>query len=295
MTALPALHETAPAKVNLSLLVLGRRRDGYHELESIVAFADTGDHLRLDLGSAFELVIDGPFRSALDGENLVTKAVRLANEASGGTLRSGRICLTKNLPVAAGLGGGSADAAAVLRLLQRANPDLVEALDRPGLDWNRIARQLGADVPVCLIGRAALMTGLGEQVSPITTLPATAILLVNPCLPLSTARVFQAFAAPPLARAPPAPHTPEFRNFERLIEGLEASQNDLEPVARRLCPAIGDVLAHLRELPGARLARMSGSGPTSFALFASTAEAEASARRVSAERPQWWVAAGSLR
>ncbi len=288
------LTEAAPAKVNLSLVVHGRRPDGYHELESIVAFADAGDRcgdvVCLEPGATPELVIDGPFRTALDGENLVEKAVRLANAASGGGLRSGRIHLTKNLPVAAGIGGGSADAAAVLRLLQRANPALVQALD-----WTAIARQLGADVPVCLIGRAALLTGVGEQVSPITTLPAAAILLANPGLPLATASVFRALAAPPLSHTPSAPSAPIFRDFEHLIAVLAASTNDLKPVAQRLCPPIGDVLAFLRTLPGVHLARMSGSGPTCFALFATSGEAEAGALHVRAERPQWWTAAGTLR
>lgn len=283
------LSEAAPAKVNLSLVVHGRRPDAYHELESIVAFADAGDELRLAPGDRFELQIDGPFRAALDGENLVAKAVRLATVASGGALRSGRIHLTKNLPVAAGLGGGSADAAAVLRLLLRANPDFVAALD-----WFAIARQLGADVPVCLTSRAALMTGTGEQVSPITALPAAAILLVNPGVPLSTARVFQALAAPPLSGTPPVPRAPDFRDFDHLIEELAGATNALEPVARQLCPAIGDVLTFVLAMPGARLVRMSGSGPTCFALFATSGEAAAAARHVRAERPAWWAAAGML-
>ena len=285
-----ALTEAALAKVNLSLVVHGRRPDGYHELESIVAFGDAGDHLRFEPDAASELLIDGPFQAALDGENLVAKAVWLVSEASGGRLRSGRIHLTKNLPVAAGLGGGSSDAAAMLRLLQRANPALV-----PVLDWSAIARQLGADVPVCMIGRAALMTGIGEQVSPITTMPAAAILLVNPGFPLPTASVFRALAAPPLSRAPIAPRAPVFRDFAHLIEVLAASTNDLEPVARRLCSPIGDVLAFLQDMPGACLVRMSGSGPTCFALFSSSGDAQAAARQLSAERPKWWAAAGQLR
>ena len=285
-----ALTETASAKVNLSLRVLGRRLDGYHELESIVAFATVSDELRLEPGLPFELEVDGPFRTVIDGENLVSKAVRLVFEASGGRLKSGRIRLTKNLPVAAGLGGGSADAAAVLRLLQRANPAIADTLD-----WAEIALKLGADVPVCLASRAALMTGIGERLSPITRVPPVAILLVNPRLPLSTTDVFHALAAPPVGSTAPTPQIPAFSDFEDLIRTLAASSNDLEHVARKLCPAVGDVLQALAALPGARLVRMSGSGPTCFALFATLAEADTAGRRLSETRPEWWAAAGTVR
>ena len=295
------LTEVALAKVNLSLRVLGRRPDGYHELESIVAFATTGDRLSLAFGPVFELRIDGPFQAELAGENLVAKAAHIAAEAAGGALQSelqspsqsglqsGRVTLTKNLPVAAGLGGGSADGAAMLRLLQRANPALAGKLD-----WPSLALQLGADVPACLASRAALMTGIGERLAPIAQLPPVAILLVNPRVPLATAAVFRALAAPPIAGDVPSLQPPTYRDFADMIAGLAASSNDLEPAARRLCPPIGDVLASLGRLPGARLVRMSGSGPTCFALFATLAEAEAAARLVGQAQPNWWVAAATL-
>ena len=237
-----ALVETALAKVNLSLHVLGRRPDGYHELESVVAFATTGDRLSLVPGPAFGLHVDGPFQTALAGENLVAQAVRLAAEAAaavGGRLLSGHIQLTKTLPVAAGLGGGSADAAAVLRLLQRANPGLAGQLD-----WPHLALQLGADVPVCLGSRACRMTGIGERLFPIAELPPAAIVLANPRVPLSTAGVFRALAASLVSSDEPAPpQPPAFRDFVHMIAVLQASGNDLEPVALRLCPPVGEVLA----------------------------------------------------
>ena len=292
-----ALVETALAKVNLSLRVVGCRTDGYHELESVVAFATAGDRLSLAPGPAFALHVDGPFQTALAGENLVTKAVRLTAEAAaavGGRLLSGHIQLTKTLPVAAGLGGGSADAAAALRLLQRANPGLAGQLD-----WPHLALQLGADVPVCLISRANLMTGIGERLFPIANLPPAAILLANPRVPLSTADVFRALAARAVAGAAPASlqplaQPPAFRDFEHMIAVLQASGNDLEPVALRLCPPVGEVLACLARLPGARLVRMSGSGPTCFAVFATVAAAAAAAEALRQSQPIWWIAAASL-
>ncbi len=286
------LVELAPAKVNLYLHVLGRRSDGYHELESLAAFASVGDVLRLDPGPGFELAIDGPFAAALDGENLVAKAfhlVRRAAAASGRPLHAGRITLTKNLPVAAGLGGGSADAAAALRLLMRANPGLACELALP-----RIALQLGADVPVCLQNAAALMTGVGERLQRVASLPTAAILLANPRVPLPTADVFRALKAAPLAGTPPEADAPALRDFDDMITSLAATTNQLEPVARSLCAPINDVLAALAQLPGARLTRMSGSGPTCFALFATVAEAEVARDAVRARRPEWWAAAGML-
>lgn len=287
-----ALVEPAPAKINLYLHVLGRRSDGYHEIESLAAFAAVGDVLRLQPGRDALLTIDGPFATALDGENLVAKAVRLAREAAttaGTDIRSGTFTLTKNLPVAAGLGGGSADAAAALRLLMRANPEPARMLDWPG-----IALRLGADVPVCLRSQAALMTGIGERLQPVARLPQAAILIANPRVPLSTADVFRAMQAPPLAGHPPQPAAPSFRDFDDLIAALTHTTNDLEPAARALCPEITDVLAALAQLQGARVTRMSGSGPTCWALFATLAQAEAAQHALRAQRPGWWAVAGGL-
>ena len=171
----------------------------------------------------------------------------------------------------------------------RANPALAHALDWPG-----IARRLGADVPVCLTGKAALMTGIGECLQPVPRFPLAAILLVNPRVALSTADVFRALRAPPLAHVPPERRAPSFHDFKAMVAALANTTNHLEPVARALCPPIGDVLAALNELPDARLTRMSGSGPTCFALFATPVEAEAARHVLLARRPAWWAAAGVL-
>ena len=293
---MPLLEEFAPAKVNLSLCVLGRRSDGYHELESLVAFASVGDRLELrsnSSGEPFALTVDGPFVGALDGENLIARAdARLALEAgrAGQHYRTGTFQLSKHLPVAAGLGGGSSDAAAALRLLRRANPHLGSIID-----WSVIAASLGADVPVCLSGTAALMTGIGEIVRPLPALPPIAIVLANPRVPLATAGVFQALAAPPLPRGVETAPPPAFADAQALFGYLAERRNDLEPVARRLCAPVSALLERLSTLPGARLARMSGSGPTCFALFQSLSEAEMAAARLAVIEPGWWIAAASLR
>ena len=285
------LTESAPAKVNLTLRVLGRRPDGYHELDSVVAFASIGDRLTLAPGPGLTLACDGPFRASIDSENsenLVLKAVHRAMAEAPG-LSAGVFRLTKQLPVAAGLGGGSADAAAALRLLRRANPALAASLA-----WRTIAASIGADVPVCLESRAAVMAGFGERVTPIAPLPQAAIVLANPRVPLRTADVFHALAAPPItADVVPRAWTPP-RNFAGLIAALATATNDLEPVARRLCPSVGAVLTRLAGCQGAKLVRMSGSGPTCFALFESFAEATTAVAWLSAHEPGWWIEPSTL-
>ena len=282
-----ARAEKAPAKVNLTLRVLGRRVDGYHELESLVAFAGVGDALTFAPGDALTLAVSGPTAPAAgdSADNLVLKAARaLAERIAGLTL--GRFALSKRLPVAAGLGGGSADAAAALRLLAQANGI---ALDDPRL--MQAAQATGADVPVCLDPRPRLMRGVGDVLSAPLDLPRLFAVLINPGVAVSTREVFAALnlppAAPPVqAGPPPAPSA--------LLAEIASGRNDLERPAIELEPVIAGVLSVLNKLPGCRLARMSGSGATCFGLFDTNASATAAARTVRVGYPQWWVRATVL-
>jgi 4-diphosphocytidyl-2-C-methyl-D-erythritol kinase len=278
--------ERAPAKINLTLRVLGRRADGYHDIESLVAFAGVGDSLTFTPARNAELVVRGP-TAAMAGtvaDNLVLKAARaLAERVAGLTL--GRFVLAKRLPVAAGLGGGSSDAAAALRLLARANR---LARDDPRL--MQAARTTGADVPVCLDPRPRLMRGIGDVLSDPLPLPPLRALLVNPGVMLATRDVFASIKV--FAQAEAAP--PEAAAGGDFLAALEHCGNDLEEPAMRLAPVITDVLAALRELPGCRMARMSGSGATCFGLFEQGAAAVAGARKLRATHPAWWVRATPL-
>ncbi len=295
------IGETAKAKVNLTLTVLGRREDGYHELQSLVAFASPGDRLELETGEDLTLVVEGPFAAGLEGANLVIDTARAA-KAAVPTLRLGRFRLTKNLPVAAGLGGGSADAAAALRLLAQANDDLLDPETMAVL-----AAKLGSDVTVCLASRAALMTGRGESVRRLLRFPACGVVLANAGQALATAEVYAALRAPPLSASPSAsdlpsppdlpsaPDIPDFGgSFEKLIAYASTRVNDLEPAALSLAPAIEETLAALGELDGTALVRLSGSGPTSFALVASKEAAARQAAKLIAAHPSWWIASGTL-
>ena len=285
-----ALIEIARAKVNLTLRVLGRRPDGYHQLESLVAFADVGDRVEFIPEAPPTVTVSGPFAEAIAGANIAALALRHDTLTASG-IELGAVTIEKRLPVAAGLGGGSADAAAVLRALRRANPERAVAID-----WYAIAASLGADVPVCLHNAAQFMWGTGHDTVVVPPLPPLPAVLVNPGVPLSTAEVFRALAAPP---APPPMATPTapgpFRDVAAVVAYMRAQANDLEPAALALCPAIGRVLAALRDLPGMRLARMSGSGPTCFAVFDTAADAADAARRIGGQEPGWWVEAATLR
>jgi 4-diphosphocytidyl-2-C-methyl-D-erythritol kinase len=279
------LVEHAPAKVNLTLRVLGRRADGYHTIESLVVFARVRDRLSVIPGLPLGLAVRGPGAAASGAvaDNLVLKAARaLAAEIDG--LRLGRFTLDKRLPVAAGVGGGSADAAAALRLIARIN----------GLtDEGRLlaaARATGADVPVCLDPRPRVMGGIGEVLSASLDLPPLAAVLVNPGVAVATRDVFAALRLRPGAST----HGEIPRARPALMAFLAAQQNDLEEPAISRAPAIADVLAVLRTLPGCRLARMSGSGATCFALFDSVRVAHAAARTLRSAHPQWWVRASLL-
>jgi 4-diphosphocytidyl-2-C-methyl-D-erythritol kinase len=284
------LRDTAWAKLNLTLEVLGRRANGFHELRSLVAFANIGDIVELDPSAPLGLEVEGPFAGALSGDNLIVKAARAASAVHPG-LKLGRFRLVKALPVAAGLGGGSADAAAALRLIGRANGGALSEADLAG-----IAPRLGSDVSVCLKSRPALMTGRGEKVSFVRGFPSCGVLLANPGLPLATAAVYAALNAEPLAAAPAnEPEPPGFAgSLEWLLDYLAPRGNDLEAPAMRLAPAIKQVLAALAGLEGVRLTRLSGSGPTCFALFATAAEAERQGAALGAAHPDWWLAASTL-
>jgi 4-diphosphocytidyl-2-C-methyl-D-erythritol kinase len=279
--------EKAPAKVNLTLRVLGRRADGYHDIESVVAFAGVGDALTFTPGAALTLAMAGPTAAAAGdvADNLVLKAARALAERVEG-LKLGRFALSKRLPVAAGLGGGSADAAAALRLLARANGI---APDDPRL--MQAARATGADVPVCLDPRARLMRGIGDILSGPLDLPRLFALLVNPGVTVATRDVFAALARPPTGQTAAGAQP---LDAAALLAEIAGGRNDLEAPAIELEPVIADVLAVLRKLPGCRLARMSGSGATCFGLFDSTRAANAAARMLRVGYPAWWLRATVL-
>ncbi len=285
-----ALAEDAWAKINLTLQITGRRPDGYHELNSLVVFAEVGDRLTFapaDDG-AVTLGIEGPFASGLRDEpdNLVLRAARaLAAEAAVET--GAVLTLTKNLPVASGIGGGSADAAAALRGLAR-----LWDLSLPAERLEALALQLGADVPVCLRGVPVVMSGIGERLEPVPALPPLWFVLVNPGVALSTAEVFAgregdfAQAAEPLL--PPI-------GLVALVDWLAARPNDLQAAACRLAPAVVEVLDALDDLSDCLLARMSGSGATCFGLFESEEAAQHAAEALALQHPHWWVAPALLR
>ena len=276
------LSEFAPAKVNLYLHVTGRRDDGYHLLDSLAVFAGIGDELSVTPADELSLDVTGPFAAALGGEadNLVLRAARsLAEQAV--LAPHGRLLLEKRLPVASGIGGGSADAAAALRLLSRF--------------WNvaaapvGLAASLGADVPVCLRSQPSLMRGIGDRLQPGPMLPRCGIALVNPGVPVATAAVFRARRGDWSAAAELPDAWP---NVTALAGDLAMLRNDLEPAAIALQPVIGGVIAALAATGGCRLARMSGSGATCFGLFDDPAAADQAATAL--RRPGWWCWGGAL-
>jgi len=284
----------APAKVNLTLHVLGRRPDSYHEIESLVVFARLGDRLTFTPGRGFELAVFGPTAASAGdlGANLVLKAARALDERVE-RLTEGRFVLTKQLPVAAGLGGGSADAAAALRLLARANG---LTLDDPRI--RDAARVTGADVSVCLDPRPRVMRGVGEILSEPLDLPNLPAVLVNPRVAVPTKDVFAALGASAIGDVSSAGNGSAFASrlepgrpptAAALIEQVSEGRNDLEAPAIKVAPVIAEVLAALAALAGCRLARMSGSGATCFGLFDTNRSAMAGAKKLHAARPNWWV------
>ncbi len=281
------VREAAPAKLNLYLHLLGRRADGYHLIDSLVAFAGVGDVVEASPGEGLSLEVAGPFAPALAGtrENLVLRAARRL-AAEGGVSADAAIRLHKALPVAAGLGGGSADAAAALRALAalwRLDPDEEEL--------RRLGAELGADVPACLVGRAVFVGGIGEAIEPAPALPPVFAALAGPPTPLATKDVYAAFTG---AFSQPARFAGAPRDARELAARLAERANDLEAPARGLAPAVGENLAALAAEPGCLLARMSGSGAACLGLFATAGEASSAAARIAAARPGWWVVSTAL-
>ena len=283
----------APAKLNLTLEVVGRRADGYHLLDSLIAFTDYGDTLAARAADALSLTLDGPFGRVLVGdpaENLVLKAARLLAAEAGVEPRA-RLTLTKRLPVASGIGGGSSDAAATLLALAS-----LWRIDPGADDLARLALALGADVPVCLAARTARLEGIGERIAPAPPVPAAPIVLVNPGVGLPTPKVFQARRGDfsrgagtdgVLAYSP--------ADAAALAEALRPYGNDLTRPAVELLPVIGQVLERLAAADGCVIARMSGSGATCFALFPTDAAASAAADTIAAAEPRWWAVATRLK
>jgi 4-diphosphocytidyl-2-C-methyl-D-erythritol kinase len=280
------LTERAPAKINLTLHVLGRRADGWHTLESLVALSRGGDALSLTEGEPLSLSVEGPGTTATGRveDNLVLHAARHFAQIYPGA-RLGSFHLIKRLPVAAGRGGGSSDAAAALRLLARAN-----AVARDDTGVMEAARETGADVPVCLMGRARMMRGIGDELGPLLALPPLIGLLVNPGEPVVTKEVFSLMKIAPGAATGFGGHPELYPKMpaETLIAALRKGRNDMEAAACLLAPVIGDVLSVLGGAPGCRLARMSGSGATCFALFKDCRTAARAKKAILRAHPSWW-------
>jgi 4-diphosphocytidyl-2-C-methyl-D-erythritol kinase len=277
--------ELAPAKVNLFLHVTGKRADGYHLLDSLAVFTGIADRLMFAPSDTLSLTVSGPFAAALSAEsdNLVSRAARML-AAESGMHPVGAIHLAKHIPVASGVGGGSADAAAALRLLCR-----VWRLPTDSAVLDRIAAGLGADVPVCLCGRPMRMSGVGEILVPAPALPLCGLVLVNPGVPLSTLSVFRVRSGEysPVAMLPD-----KWNTAQEMAASLSGLANDLEAPAIGIVPEIRGVLRAIAAAPGCLLARMSGSGATCFGLFANAGKAEAAA--VELARPGWWTWGGRL-
>lgn len=273
-----ATEAFAPAKINLTLHVTGQRADGYHLLDSLVSFADIGDRILVSPSPETRLTVTGPMAAGVpvDASNLVLRAAALIGVQAD-------IHLEKHLPVAAGIGGGSSDAAATLRALAEMAGGAVPA----------DVTVLGADVPVCLRAEAARMSGIGEVVAPVAGLPELQAVLVNPRVAVSTPDVFARLAQKD--NAPMTAGLPDWRDAAALTGWLAAQRNDLEAPAQALQPQIGAVLAALRRVPGCQLARMSGSGATCFGLFNGRRAATAAAVALAEAHPGWWVRAVRLR
>lgn len=276
----------APAKINLSLHVVGKREDGYHLLDGLVVFTELGDELAISPAAADRLVIDGPMAEGVPLEgNIVVHALALARQVAGEhgiDIPSLTIALTKNLPSAAGIGGGSADAAALLRHLGETYPALQVPLAKA-------AARLGADVPMCLTGAPSRITGIGEAIEPLASMPPLDMVLVNPRIAVPTPAIFARLRT---AGNPPPPAVPPqgFATLSSLADFLKSCRNDLSEPAESLAPVVIEALASLRG-DGALLSRMSGSGATVFGLFGSAEDAKAAAAAVRDAHPHWWVEA----
>jgi 4-diphosphocytidyl-2-C-methyl-D-erythritol kinase len=281
------LRLAAPAKLNLYLHVTGRRADGYHLLDGLVAFADIADELTITPATALSFAVDGPFADGLgDGpSNLVVRAARSMAELFG-RRADFAFALTKNLPVASGIGGGSADAAACIRGIAE-----LWGMDPNQHEILRMAERLGSDLPVCVRGTATFIGGTGADLDQAPELPPAGLVLVNPRIPLPTPSVYRARTGP---FTPPMRFSVTPADAASLAALLETRRNDLTGAAIGLVPSIGTVLAVLTALPGCLLARMSGSGATCFALFADRETAAGAAMAIREQHQDWWVAAGRL-
>ena len=279
----PALRLTARAKINLYLHVTGRRADGYHLMDSLVCFAELGDELTIAPAADLSLSLEGPFAPALSGsDNLVLRAARLIDPALGAALH-----LNKQLPVAAGIGGGSADAAAALKGLSR-------LWEKP-LPSTAAVLALGADLPVCLAGGPTFVGGIGEALEAAPPLPPTALLLANPRRPLPTVDVFRGYGRASSGRfSSPARWHEAPADAQSLAGLLSERGNDLTPAAIALVPEIGDLLEAVARSPGCLLARMSGSGASCFGLFAAADVAAKAAAMLQVVSPHWWIRATSI-
>jgi 4-diphosphocytidyl-2-C-methyl-D-erythritol kinase len=281
--------EFAPAKVNLTLEVLGKRPDGYHEIASLVAFArDCADHVSLDLSRPAGSEVTGSFGATISGKNLIDVTLSKLTAADP-ELKLGHVVLTKNLPIAAGIGGGSADAAALLRLVRNANPER-----RGSVNWKAIAANLGADVPVCFENRASWMTGIGDQVQPVFDLPPLTAVLVNPLVSMpadKTAKVFQALNAGPNNTVSVKALPGSLLNAAELIDFMMSHGNALDAAACSVAPVIADVKRALLAAPGCNYAAVSGAGPTCFGIYDDNTAAAAAIAR---DHSDWWVRAVTL-
>ena len=282
MTDSASVKVAAPAKINLALHVCGRRDDGYHLLDSLVVFADVGDQITARATSDLHLAISGPFAAGLAGEadNLVLRAARWL-AAKTGVPQGAHLSLEKNLPIASGIGGGSSDAAATLMACAK-----IWGVDIDHLPHGELAA-LGADVPVCMVRRPAMMRGIGEDITAVPPLPAAWLVLANPGLPLSTKAVFGALNGRYDAALEPLPPC---KDIADLAGYLARQHNSLAAPAIELLPEISGVLAALSATPGCRLARLSGSGPTCFGLYDTEAAARAAANTLKANHLAWWIA-----
>jgi 4-diphosphocytidyl-2-C-methyl-D-erythritol kinase len=273
-----SFHVFAPAKINLLLHVTGKRYDGYHLLQSLVAFADVGDDLKFLPQGAFEVEMTGPFAAALPeaADNLIYKAAQLLSEEYKVPMH-GQVVLTKNLPIASGIGGGSADAAAALTGLRK----LWNLPDEPAR-LQKIALVLGADVPACVYGRTLWMEGVGEKLTPVTDLPALHLVLVNPLVATSTPAVFKNFREV---------FSPSLEKKPLNVEYLGQCRNDLTRAAIAVTPEIGEVLAAISVTERCLFYRLSGSGATCFGVYADGAAAKTAAAALKAQHPAWWITA----
>ena len=285
------LIETAKAKVNLSLKVLGKLESGYHDICSLVAFTDFGDQIAFEPSEKYSLAVHGPFAPDLSGENLIDQVVSFMQEEYP-NLQVGEFNLIKNLPVASGIGGGSSDAAAALRIL---NSMKHKELDN--IDIKKVSLKLGADIPVCLKQEAAFMSGIGEHVKTLENFPKIVCLLINPGVQISTSEIFNKLNAPESSGKDIEKCCFELNGFssiEGLVNYIQENDNDLQKVAEDICPVIKNIIARLEQQQGCYIARMSGSGATCFGLFNDLSSAQIAMQNIRLEEPNWWINYGNL-